>query len=70
MNGCCVDVVSIDPRDQVVQFLHTAMSWSVPSVTELDSVCTSMEDVYCGCWCPVESRGLKVTTVASQSMPE
>ena len=26
MNGWLVDVVSIDPRDQVVQFLHTAMS--------------------------------------------
>jgi hypothetical protein len=26
INGCVVDVVSIDPSDQVVQFLHTAMS--------------------------------------------
>jgi hypothetical protein len=46
MNGWLVDVVLIDPRDQVVQFLHIAMSWSVPSVTELDTVWTSMEDVY------------------------
>jgi hypothetical protein len=38
INGCFVDVVSIDPRDQVVQFLHIAMSWSVPSVLELDTV--------------------------------
>lgn len=68
MNGCVVDVVSIDPRDHLVQFLHTAMSWSVPSVRELDIVWTSIEDVYCGCWCPVESRGLRVTPVAVQSI--
>jgi hypothetical protein len=37
-------------------------------VTELDSVWTSLEDVYCGCWCPVESRGLRVTPVANQSI--
>jgi hypothetical protein len=49
MNGCFVDVVSIDPRDQVVQFLHIAMIWSVPFVTELETVCMSMEDVYWGC---------------------
>jgi hypothetical protein len=65
MNGCFVDVVSIDPRDQVVQFLHIAMIWSVPSVTELDTVCMSMEDVYLGCECPVDSLGLRVTPVAN-----
>lgn len=63
INGCVVDVVSIVPRDHVVQFLQIAMSWYAPLVIELLTTSTFRAEEYCGCWCPVERRGLNVTPV-------